>query len=85
MVMNNGTMVRRREIILALFAAALLACLIALFFMPIAGSAFFWVLGILAALVVLGLFQYVLWGHRLEDELPTAGPPGPAVPPRRRL
>lgn len=61
---------RRRETFLALALAVGLACLLALYFLLVAGQYFLAVLIVLASLVLLGCLQYLVWGRPMSHTSP---------------
>lgn len=70
---------RWRETFLVLSLAVGLACLIALYFLLVAGQYFLAVLAVLGGLIVLGCLQYLIWGWpmRRSSAPETRRPPWP--------
>jgi hypothetical protein len=57
---------RRRETFLALLLAVGLACIIALYFLLVAGQYFLATLTVLGGLILLGFLQYLIWGRPMS-------------------
>lgn len=70
----------RRQTFLALALAVGLACIIALYFLLVAGQYFLAVLTVLGGLIVLGCLQYLIWGWPMSR--PASSPPRSSQFPR---